>query len=89
MAVTTDLDKVQKEIAIMKKLIHPHLVRLYEVGTDRSESQAACSGQVPTVKGCGPCLPQVIDDPLQDALYMVLEYVTGGTIMEYDPDERR
>lgn len=31
MAVTTDLDKVQKEIAIMKKIVHPNLVRLFEV----------------------------------------------------------
>lgn len=33
MAVITDLDKVQKEIAIMKKIVHPNLVGLYEVGS--------------------------------------------------------
>jgi broad-specificity NMP kinase len=31
MAVTTDMDKVQKEIAIMKKIVHPNLVHLFEV----------------------------------------------------------
>ena len=59
--MTTDLDKVQREIAIMKKLVHPHLVSLYEV----------------------------IDDGRQDALYLVLEYVPGGQIMEFDAEERR
>lgn len=61
MSLTTDLDKVQREIAIMKKLIHPHLVSLYEV----------------------------IDDASQDALYLVLEYVPGGPIMDFDAEERR
>ena len=59
--MTTDLDKVQREIAIMKKLVHPHLVSLFEV----------------------------IDDASQDALYLVLEYVPGGQIMEFDAEERR
>jgi serine/threonine protein kinase len=45
----------------MKKLVHPHLVSLYEV----------------------------IDDASQDALYLVLEYVPGGQIMEFDAEERR
>ncbi len=61
LAVVTDLDKVQREVAIMKKLVHPHLVKLFEV----------------------------IDDASKDALYLVLEYVPGGAIMEYNPEDRR
>lgn len=45
----------------MKKLVHPHLVKLYEV----------------------------IDDASHDALYLVLEYVEGGQIMEFDAEKRR
>jgi len=56
MQVNTAFQKVQQEIAIMKKLTHPHLVRLFEV----------------------------IDNPEADMLYMVLEYVPNGTIMEWD-----
>ncbi|KAI0833546.1 kinase-like domain-containing protein [Trametes gibbosa] len=44
--------KIRKEIAIMKKLNHPHVVRLLEV----------------------------IDDPLRDKIYMVMEYLGGGEI---------
>ncbi|RPD74843.1 kinase-like protein [Lentinus tigrinus ALCF2SS1-7] len=44
--------KIRKEIAIMKKLNHPHVVRLLEV----------------------------IDDPLTDKIYMVMEYLGGGEI---------
>ncbi|KAH9945142.1 kinase-like domain-containing protein, partial [Epithele typhae] len=44
--------KIRKEIAIMKKLNHPHIVRLLEV----------------------------VDDPLQDKIYMVMEYLGGGEI---------
>ncbi|KAI0649052.1 kinase-like domain-containing protein [Trametes meyenii] len=44
--------KIRKEIAIMKKLNHPHVVRLLEV----------------------------IDDPLNDKIYMVMEYLGGGEI---------
>lgn len=31
----------------------------------------------------------MIDDAMQDALYIVLEYVTGGAIMDYDHEERK
>ena len=31
----------------------------------------------------------MIDDSTQDALYLVLDYVQGGAIMEYDHDEKR
>ncbi|OBZ66315.1 Serine/threonine-protein kinase ssp1 [Grifola frondosa] len=44
--------KIRKEIAIMKKLCHPHVVRLLEV----------------------------IDDKLNERIYMVMEYLGGGEI---------
>ncbi|EIW84423.1 kinase-like protein [Coniophora puteana RWD-64-598 SS2] len=44
--------KIRKEIAIMKKLRHGHIVRLIEV----------------------------IDDKLNDRIYMVMEYLSGGEV---------
>lgn len=45
---------IRQEVAIMKKLDHPHLVQLIEV----------------------------LDDPLEDSLYMVLEMCKRGVIMD-------
>jgi serine/threonine protein kinase len=50
--VDTELDKIRKEIAIMKKCSHPNIVRLFEV----------------------------IDDPNQEKIYLVLEHVDGGEL---------
>ena len=47
------LEAVAREIAILKKLRHPHVVRLHEV----------------------------IDDPVKDKLYLILDYVPGGPLM--------
>jgi len=47
-------EAVLREIAVMKKLHHPNVVKLYEV----------------------------IDDPERDELYLVLEFVEGGDLME-------
>ncbi|TRM64579.1 kinase-like domain-containing protein [Schizophyllum amplum] len=44
--------EIRREIAIMKKLTHAHVVRLYEV----------------------------IDDRMQDKIYMVMEYLAGGEV---------
>ncbi|KAI9143821.1 kinase-like domain-containing protein [Paraphysoderma sedebokerense] len=46
------LEKIKREIAILKKLAHPNVVRLYEV----------------------------IDDPMSEKVYMVMEYIDGGEI---------
>ncbi|CAK4714803.1 unnamed protein product [Aphanomyces euteiches] len=51
------VQKVQKEVAIMKKLCHPHLTKLYEV----------------------------IDSPSDDKMFLILELISGGQVMTFDP----
>ncbi|TKR76494.1 hypothetical protein L596_017620 [Steinernema carpocapsae] len=53
------LQLVQKEIAILKKLNHPNVVRLIEV----------------------------LDDPSDNYLYMVFEYVERGSILEIPTEQ--
>ncbi|KAJ3120364.1 hypothetical protein HK098_004659 [Nowakowskiella sp. JEL0407] len=53
------LDKIKREIAILKKCEHPHIVRLKEV----------------------------IDDPSEEKIYLVLEYLSGGDIKWHDNAE--
>ncbi|OQR90735.1 protein kinase [Achlya hypogyna] len=56
MVASNAFQKVQKEIAIMKKLRHPNLTHLHEV----------------------------IDAESQDKMFLVLELVTGGQVMDWD-----
>ncbi len=60
MTYTTAFDKVEEEVAIMKKLEHRNLVRLHEV----------------------------MDDDEDDSMFMVLEYVDGGCVLDWDEDSR-
>ncbi|KAI8873687.1 Pkinase-domain-containing protein [Ramicandelaber brevisporus] len=53
-------DLIRTEVAVMKKLDHPHIVRLVEV----------------------------LDDPENDSLYMVLEMCHKGSIMEINAGEQ-
>ena len=50
---TSPLDRVYREIAVLKKLDHPNVVKLIEV----------------------------LDDPVEDALYMVFELVRRGEVL--------
>lgn len=50
---TSPLDRVYREIAVLKKLDHPNVVKLIEV----------------------------LDDPLEDSLYLVFELVELGEIL--------
>ncbi|KDO19901.1 CAMKK protein kinase [Saprolegnia parasitica CBS 223.65] len=61
MVASNAFQKVQKEIAIMKKLRHPNLTHLHEV----------------------------IDAETQDKMFLVLELVTGGQVMDWDPTTMR
>ncbi|ETV83213.1 CAMKK protein kinase, variant [Aphanomyces astaci] len=61
MVQTNAFQKVQKEVAIMKKLCHPHLTKLYEV----------------------------IDSPDDDKMFLILELLSGGQIMEFNAKSLR
>lgn len=50
---TSPLDRVYREIAVLKKLDHPNIVKLIEV----------------------------LDDPLEDSLYLVFELVQQGEVL--------
>ncbi|KAL0491209.1 calmodulin dependent protein kinase kinase [Acrasis kona] len=54
--VKKDMNLVKKEVAILKKLRHRNVVKMYEL----------------------------IDDPTEDKLYILLEHVEGGAIMKVD-----
>jgi len=55
---TSPLDRVYREIAVLKKLDHPNVVKLIEV----------------------------LDDPLEDSLYLVFELVTEGEVLSIPND---
>ncbi|XP_055712658.1 calcium/calmodulin-dependent protein kinase kinase 1 isoform X2 [Phlebotomus papatasi] len=55
---TSPLDRVYKEIAVLKKLDHPNIVKLIEV----------------------------LDDPLEDSLYLVFELVQQGEVLSIPTD---
>lgn len=55
---TTPLDRVYREIAVLKKLDHPNVVKLVEV----------------------------LDDPVEDSLYMVFELVKEGEVLSVPTD---
>ena len=61
MHATTAFDDVKMEIALMKKLSHPKIVKLFEV----------------------------VDDPENDYLFLVLELVRGGQVMDWDNSIKR
>ncbi|EDV98551.1 GH22346 [Drosophila grimshawi] len=56
---TSPLDRVYREIAVLKKLDHPNVVKLVEV----------------------------LDDPLEDSLYMVFEWVKKGEVLSIPTDK--
>ncbi|XP_055907274.1 calcium/calmodulin-dependent protein kinase kinase 1 isoform X3 [Eupeodes corollae] len=56
---TSPLDRVYREIAVLKKLDHPNVVKLVEV----------------------------LDDPLEDSLYLVFELVKQGEVLEIPTDK--
>ena len=69
--------QVYREIAIMKKLDHPNVVKLVEVVDDPEEVKLRF-----TVKLLEKCVLEIVDVLLQDNLYMVFELLERGEVLE-------
>ena len=61
MVSTNGVDKVLREVAVMRKLSHPCTVRMFEF----------------------------FDDSAEDTLAIVMEFVVGGPVMDWDEDMHR
>lgn len=84
MVVHTALQKVEREIAIMKKLDHPNIVHCYEV-IDDAEHDKLYIGRRPARAPGWRCAGTLT----LKLMAAVLEYVEGGQVMNYDAQAGR
>lgn len=68
-------EQFKREIAVMKKLSHPNVVQLIEV---RNSGDGAVFFMLCLSENC--CGVQVIDDPQEQKLMLVMEFVDGGVV---------
>lgn len=82
MVFDTALTEVEREIALMKKIRHPRIVELYEVVDDPDQGKlymCACAGRQARARV----------RPLLTVAPKVLEYMSGGELMSWDPPTGR
>ncbi|KAI3354123.1 hypothetical protein L3Q82_018673, partial [Scortum barcoo] len=76
------LDKVYREIAILKKLDHHNVVKLVEVS---HTAQSSLNRHI--LQHHSIFIQHVLDDPAEDGLHMAFELMTKGPVMEVPTDE--
>ena len=67
------LQKLFREVRIMKTLDHPNIVKLYQVSGDRQDTGSLYNSTISPV--------QVIET--EKTLYLVMEYASGGEVFDY------
>jgi [calcium/calmodulin-dependent protein kinase] kinase len=86
--VSATEQKIRKEIAIMKKLRHPHVVRLYEVIDDHLQSKIYMS-ESHAVAAFSNATRHVLSQHRTDLRVTVMEYLGGGEVKwrndDYEP----
>lgn len=75
-------EKVRREISLLRKMRHPHIIRLYvhTCSPCRQWVHAGRSADEPLLAICYYRY-EVIDTPTD--IFMVLEYVAGGELFDY------
>lgn len=81
---TTPLDRVYREVAVLKKLDHPNVVKLVEVLGEMCSFLRLLGFNMDRISHIFfPFhLASRLDDPSEDALYMVFELVAKGPVLD-------
>jgi hypothetical protein len=70
-----ELEVIRKEIALMKRLSHPNIVKLYEV-------RYIIVNSPDNLSLCVVSFGQIVEEQIYPhSIYMIMEYITGGPIM--------
>lgn len=69
-----DVERVAREIHILRMIRHPNIIQLYEVWNFFRRMTNSCKSQI-------------IETPSQ--IFMIMEYASGGELFDYIVDKNR
>ena len=78
-----DWNRVRREISILQKIRHPHVIQLYEVGTALTSLSIHPSIHPFSLL----CVYQILQT--HDQLLLIMEYASGGELFDYIVAQRK